>query len=101
MNVYYDPAKFGLTVVGEIEWHEQCYSFDTTVVSVDKDGRYYVYSDSGCSCPSPFERLDSLESIEFSTTDVREVIALLEKELSTNEYAAGQVVNLIAKLLQR
>lgn len=100
-DLWHNPEKFGLTIVGDIEWSEPCYSFNTTVVSVDDKGTYYVYSDSGCSCPSPFESFTTLESADLITTNVREVIAKLEEYLGTNDYAAGQVVDLIAKLLQR
>jgi hypothetical protein len=56
VNIYYDPEKFGLTTVGEIDWSDGCYQFDLTVVwKRDFDGRFVYAEDSGCSCPSPFE----------------------------------------------
>ena len=65
VNVYYNPEKFGLRIVGEIEWSIPCYSFDMTVVWQHiNSGQFYWASDSGCSCPSPFEShgMDSLET---------------------------------------
>lgn len=63
-NPYYNPEVFGLRVIAEIEWYEPCYSFDTTVVwKHDASGKYYFASDSGCSCPSPFEDYDELDDI--------------------------------------
>lgn len=56
-NIYYDPEKFGLSIVGEVEFSNDSYEFDTTVVWRDKNGTLYCASDSGCSCPSPFEDL--------------------------------------------
>lgn len=56
MNIYFDPEKFGLEIVGEVEWSDECYQFDKTVVWRDPQSQaLFVASDSGCSCPSPFE----------------------------------------------
>ena len=55
-NIYYDPEKFGLKTVGEIDWSDGCYQFDLTVVwQRELDGVFVYAEDSGCSCPSPFE----------------------------------------------
>lgn len=55
MNLYYNPEKFGLTPVGEIDWSDGCYQFDLTVVyRRDLDGRLVYVEDSGCSCPEQF-----------------------------------------------
>lgn len=54
--LYYDPDKFGLEMVGEIEWSSGSYEFDLTVVwKRISDGRFLYGEDSGCSCPAPFE----------------------------------------------
>lgn len=54
--MYYDPAKFGLEPVGEIEWSSGSYESALTVVwKRISDGRLVYAEDSGCSCPSPFE----------------------------------------------
>lgn len=56
MNIYYDPEKFGLTTIGEIDWSDGNYVFDlTTVWKRESDGRFVYAEDSGCSCPAPFE----------------------------------------------
>lgn len=56
MNFYYDPEKFGLTTIGEIDWSDGGYEFDLTVVfKRESDGRFVYAEDSGCSCPAPFE----------------------------------------------
>jgi len=55
-NLYSSPEKYGLAVVGEIDWSDGCYQFDLTAVyRRDFDGRLVWIEDSGCSCPSPFE----------------------------------------------
>ena len=56
MNLYYDPEKFGLTTIGEIDFSDGNYCFDYTVVwKRESDGRFVYADDAGCSCPSPFE----------------------------------------------
>lgn len=64
MNVYYDPEKFGLTKVAEIDTAGG-YEFDITVVFRKEDGSFWYAQDSGCSCPTPFEDhgLDSLTPV--------------------------------------
>lgn len=56
MDPYYSPDEFGLEIVGEIEWMDEPFEFDMTVVWRDPStGQFYAADDSGCSCPSPFE----------------------------------------------
>ena len=68
MNIYYDPEKFGLTIIAEID-DGTSYDFDQTVVFQDKAGVLYSASDSGCSCPTPFDNigLEDLEKIDFES----------------------------------
>lgn len=55
-NIYDDPEKFGLAIVGEVEFSSGAYEFDTSVVWRDADtGDLFYADDSGCSCPIPFE----------------------------------------------
>lgn len=55
-NIYYNPEKFGLVIVGEVEFSSDSYGFDTSVVWRDVEtGALYYGDDSGCSCPCPFE----------------------------------------------
>lgn len=49
-----DPGKYGFEYVGVIELSEPCYSFDLLAVLKNDEG-YYLSTDSGCSCPSPWE----------------------------------------------
>ena len=66
-NVYYDPEKFGLTTVGEIEWSDGCYQFDLTVVWRTADGRLVYGEDSGCSWPGIFEDDPGVEDLTATT----------------------------------
>lgn len=55
-NPYYDPEKRGLTILGEIDWDDDCYQYDMTVVwIVNATGELVYGRSSGCSCGSPFE----------------------------------------------
>lgn len=68
-DVYYQPEKFGLSIVREIDDPEASYSFDMIVVWKHDDGRIFWADDSGCSCPSPFESHTNLESLNLLTDD--------------------------------
>ena len=75
MNVYYSPEKFGLEIVGEVEWTGG-YEFDKHVVWYQPaTGRYLLGHDSGCSCPSPFEHhgLDDLHALKRGIAGVEEL----------------------------
>lgn len=63
-NMYYSPEKFGLELVAEVSWNDDSYQFDDTIVLFHREtGRWFVESDSGCSCPCPFEGLSSLDDL--------------------------------------
>lgn len=108
-DLYNQPEKFGIKIIGTVEWSEPCYSFDTTVVAegVDPDGViYYVFSDSGCSCPSPFESYTSLDNEGvWSTRNPHEVVAKLQAILADyseedQRGARPEVIDLTSKLLR-
>jgi hypothetical protein len=46
-NVYYDPAKFGLTPIGEIDFSSGSYEFDILAVWRDHSGAFRWGRDSG------------------------------------------------------
>lgn len=54
MNIYYDSDKLGLKVVAEIDFGGS-FDFDIHIVFENEKGEYYYLSDSGCSCPTPFD----------------------------------------------
>jgi hypothetical protein len=69
-DVYSAPEKHGLELLGEVEWTEGSYEFDLTAVWKDKEsGRLFWASDSGCSCPSPFEDFTSRDQLFTGTAD--------------------------------
>lgn len=97
-NVYYNPEKYGLEVVTEVEWSEPCYSFDTTIVW-KKGKKFYWASDSGCSCPAPFEDYNSLDDLESGTkmAVIKDLQARLEDWYDA-DFASPQVVEAIIKI---
>lgn len=67
-DLYYQPSQFGLVPVGEIEWDDDSFSFNLTVVWYDPENRkLYWADDSGCSCPAPFEDYTSLDQATTGT----------------------------------
>lgn len=91
---YTNPEGFDLTYVGAVEWNGNRYEFNLTAVWVDEEGTYFWASDSGCSCPSPFEWLTGLDHEGVSSGTKIEVIAAL----SAHE-KAGRALDLIQRLL--
>lgn len=71
-DVYYQPERFGLTVVAEIDYSSGIYEFDFRVVWRHSSGLVLTARDAGCSCPSPFETYTSLEEVELFDYDVIE-----------------------------
>ena len=54
--IYSSPEKYGLRVIGEVEFSSGCYEFDTFVLWQDVEtADFFCAQDSGCSCPMPFE----------------------------------------------
>ncbi|AEQ20937.1 conserved hypothetical protein [Rhodococcus phage E3] len=94
-TVYNDPKHFGLEIVGELELEEPNYSFNMGVVWYRPETeRFYFATDSGCSCPSPYEDYTSIESLEKPMT-----LAELTKEL--RGITVGNDVEPIAAQLSR
>lgn len=68
-DAYNQPDKFGLQVIGTVQWEEDNYSFDLTAVFKDEHGNLYWADDAGCSCPSPFEDYTSVDKLETGTPE--------------------------------
>lgn len=62
-NLYYNPEDSGLTKVAELELTEPFYSFDLAAAWRDTEGQFYLGTDSGCSCPTPFENFASIADL--------------------------------------
>lgn len=61
-DVYYNPEHFGLTKIAEHDLSEPDYSFDLLVAWKNGDG-IFLGTDSGCSCPSPFESFGGVDDL--------------------------------------
>jgi hypothetical protein len=58
MTIYSSPEKYGLELVGEVDYSDGNYHFDLTIVLRDvATGALFYADDSGCSCPMPFENV--------------------------------------------
>lgn len=59
----YDEVE-GFLKIDEIEWRNESYVFDITGVWVRlSDGTVWMAHDSGCSCPTPWENLNTFERV--------------------------------------
>lgn len=54
MNPYYDSDKLGWDIF-TLDRPDLSYEFDTLCFWKDSEGTVYSASDTGCSCPVPFE----------------------------------------------
>jgi len=63
-NPYSSPQNVGLEIIGTLDASE-AYEFDILLVVRDTaTGRVYLDTDSGCSCPAPFENVNSLSDMQ-------------------------------------
>lgn len=102
-DVYSSPEKHDLELVGEVQWDEPCWSFDLTVVWFERyTGTFYWDSDSGCSCPSPFENVLSKDDLEKGTfheaADALQARMQEQPEDTLSDEAPGEVVDLIGRM---
>jgi hypothetical protein len=82
-NLYSEPEKFGLTIVGTLD-DGGAYEFDMFLVLRDEAGNYYTADDAGCSCPSPFEDFTSMDKLDGPYTR-DQVLAAMEEWIGTGE----------------
>jgi hypothetical protein len=82
-NPYYNPEGLDLSPVGELEYSDGDYQFDTRVVWKHDSGRLYTARDAGCSCPTPFEDYCDLALLE--TVDYKALEAEVKSELSPGD----------------
>lgn len=67
-SVYYNPEKYGLEIIGEVDFSDGCWQFDSLVVwRRIEDGQLFYGEDSGCSCPSPFEDVADVHGLVTAT----------------------------------
>lgn len=85
-NVYYNADKIGLESIGCWDLREPDYSFDLLIlVRETATGKLFAATDSGCSCPVPFED----HSFPADFTEVRsweDVAGLVDAHGTDHEY---------------
>jgi len=93
-DLYNQPEKFGITPVGEVEWDDDSWAFNFTVVWQCKEDPkvFYWAQDSGCSCPAPFEGFTSLEGNDWAEVNkgtkhecIKALLDELERVKKVNE----------------
>jgi len=92
MNIYYNPEKYNLVTVAEIEYSDHMYQFDTRVVWQDTSTRkLWTMRDSGCSCPTPFEDYSRDNIDRFSYAEIySEVMSEVNSKWSNTTMSEGQ-----------
>lgn len=106
-DVYNQPGSFDLTFIGSIEWDDEPWQFNLTGVWIDADKNVYYGDDSGCSCPSPFEDIESADDL-FKCERIQELIDYLNgrvEDAVTDRYSprdrdelTGEVGELIVRV---
>jgi len=100
-DIYYNPEAFDLETVAEIELEEPDYSFDIALVQQDtKSKKFYVNTDSGCSCPSPFEGFTTKASLG-QPLGAHQAVKKIGELVSGNAHAAASAAEAIAKVMAR
>jgi hypothetical protein len=96
MNIHYNPEHFGLEAFGTIDWPADDWGFDITAVwRRAQDGVFLATTDSGYSCPTPFEDV---------TLDTLTVIGSLDQfQVYCDEQGSGrtpQIVTILERMYQ-
>lgn len=85
-NIYYSPEKFGLKIIAAVNTADS-YEFNIFLVLVDKKGKVYYSTDSGCSCPTPFEDLtkDQLKTVNENNYEAFKKALVNHNEISKQD----------------
>lgn len=100
MTPYHDPAKFGLTMVGSIDFRD-AYEFDIVAVFRDQQGRLGYLIDSGCSCPMPFDGKGVGDLTYCTPAELQVALQEQAKENTWSEDESGRYDALIADLMKK
>lgn len=103
-NVYYDPEKFGLEIVGMVDFSSGSYEFSYFVVWQDTETKVlYWAEDSGCSCPTPFEYVGRDKMEHGSPHDVLRVLgerrAKADESSYEKQFGQEDTLTLVEKLM--
>lgn len=73
-NLYYNPETLGYEIVEFFDLDDEPYEFDMMVVWRDPEGNLVYATDSGCSCPSPFEDMTPESLLQFEYDEVASIV---------------------------
>jgi hypothetical protein len=96
-NINMAPEDFGLTVVGEVSWTCDSYSYDKTIIWKDAEtGQLFYYQENGCSCPTPF---DGVGRTHITAVDKSQQLIdlLLNQRKETDPNVQGRAAELVLK----
>lgn len=88
---YFDEKKFGVVRVGQVDWTDEAYTWDTTTVFYHPDEKkFYWEHDGGCSCNGPLDDVYSLNDLESgSAFDIAKELTSDAERLSTDKYESN------------
>lgn len=94
-----DFTSLGLTYVGEADLSEPDYSFDLVGIWKNDDG-FYLGTDSGCSCPTPWENYGALSDFTGPLTKEQAIEEATNLWKGQREYDPAQFANFIESINQ-
>lgn len=68
-NPYDNPSSWNLDMIAEFDKSDGSYQFDLIVIWKTDEGYLLIGTDSGCSCPSPFERVEHVSELTHVNPD--------------------------------
>lgn len=86
-NIYYHPENCGLTIFDQIDT-DRDYGFDMFIIFLKEDDTLWWATDSGCSCPTPFENINEndLSPITLNNFDNFDSALKSHRNISIDEY---------------
>jgi hypothetical protein len=109
-DVYSSPGRYGLKIVGSVSFDNEPYQFHVGVVwQQEETGLFFIGTDSGCSCPSPFESVHSLDKLSgpYRKNGAIQIVSewsadddYSDDQSHRNEWFGAQKVELISKITQ-
>lgn len=104
-DIWYSPERFGLELVGYVDFSSGMYEFDYSAVWYRAaDDAWFYGTDSGCSCPSPFDGR-GVESLELLYPPLHALDAKLKARYvpvdPNDRWTNGEKMPAIIDLLER
>lgn len=94
-NLYYSPEASGYEIIETIELEDEPWQFDILVVWRDPEGTLVWATDSGCSCPSPFEIIEPEDLYNY---DYEVIESFVRSRVGSEGALAMQAEDALARL---